>query len=832
VASFVHVLCQSRLLDHHQCDKLTRKLQYRFADPQMLADDLVRRGWLTPEQVQGMLSGQAAVAAPSRYAERRAASQRRWLIFNIVGAIVILALGSVAIYVIKHDKLGARDKAESARLAALETHASFDASTRDDAGLRKQLLAFRNRYAEVPSAMKAAEMLAALPSPLDGLSKANIRREEQEKGQPENLVAVLGQRRWRHWGAIRAVAITANGATVASAGDDGQVRLWDRTSGTETAALPAGNVVALTFLPGDKMLAWHTADGNVRLWNLEKSDKHGDYPGPVKKVTAAVLTRDALVAASAEEGGAVKVWELETGREIGTLRGHKEAVNAVAFAPDGDTVATASADGSVILWGPSGNARVQLAEHTDGVTSVAFSKDGKYLASGGGGRDCNVIIWDVAKGESLQLLEGHGGPVQALAFTPDMKHIVSAGGDGTVRMSELRLVKPAVKPLVPPMPPPNPNNENQNNENQNPNNENPANPPMPPPPARLPPPSSYKFLGHAGPVLAVALHGEGDNQTIISAGGDCTVRLWSVARRGDMSGVREHQGPIVSLVFMDDQQLLSGSHDKTARVWDASGTMSRMLLAGHGAAVSSVSYSPVQKLIASGSYDGTIRLWDPTMSKELAVLAPHMGPVIAVALAPDGKSLAAGATSASFQGGELKIWDPATHKERGSLPAHQDVVQSVAFAPDGRTFASGSFDGTVRLWEPWTGIQRGVLADKAAIECVAFAPDNKSLAVSTHARVVKIWDATRKEEKRTLTGLTALCKSLAFSPDGTLLAGTQPDGRVIVWNLVSGEARAWNLPDPVHAVAFAPDSRHLATGNANGTIYILRLAEPPKRGKK
>jgi WD40 repeat protein len=166
------------------------------------------------------------------------------------------------------------------------------------------------------------------------------------------------------------------------------------------------------------------------------------------------------------------------------------------------------------------------------------------------------------------------------------------------------------------------------------------------------------------------------------------------------------------------------------------------------------------------------------------------------------------------------------------LPVHQDVVSSVAFAPDGRTFASGSHDGTVQLFEPWTGIRRGILADKAAVEAVAFGPDGKQLAVSTHARVVKLWDVVAKEEKRVYGGLTALCKSLAFAPDGQWLAGTQPDGRVIVWNTTTGEARDWKLPGPVQAVAFAPDSRHLATGNANGTIYILRLAEAPKRGKK
>src|SRR5262249_9645779 len=153
---------------------------------------------------------------------------------------------------------------------------------------------------------------------------------------------------------------------------DGVVRVWDRARESELAALPAGNVVALAFLQGDKMLACHTTTGNVSLWQIDKASKYGDYPGPATKVVAAAFTTDGLVAASAQEDGVVKVWELESGKERGALRGHRGAVNAITFSPDGETVATAGADATVQLWTQNGNPRIQLAEHTDAVTSVAF----------------------------------------------------------------------------------------------------------------------------------------------------------------------------------------------------------------------------------------------------------------------------------------------------------------------------------------------------------------------------------------------------------------------------------------------------------------------------
>src|SRR5207253_227327 len=101
VAILVQSLCQSRLLDPGQLDKLTRQLQHRFADPQALADDLIRRGWLTPQQILPLM--QNGSAQPMSYGERRAASRRRWFTFNIVGALVIVVLGGVIFYVIKHD---------------------------------------------------------------------------------------------------------------------------------------------------------------------------------------------------------------------------------------------------------------------------------------------------------------------------------------------------------------------------------------------------------------------------------------------------------------------------------------------------------------------------------------------------------------------------------------------------------------------------------------------------------------------------------------------------------------------------------------------------------
>jgi WD40 repeat protein len=830
VASFVDQLCQSRVLDARQTEKLTRDLQYRFADPYDLAQDLVRRGWLTPDQVNPLLTGKPVGSA--RFS-------RGWWKFNIIGGIVIVVgLAGIILYV-RHDRLGARDRAEAARLAALDQQAqaelkplldAFDSSTIDDTTLRKQLLALRTRYAEVPAAQRAAELLSQLPSPLDKRERAAIPAEEREPNQPENLVAVLGQRRWRHWGPVRVVASTASGATVASAGDDNVVRVWDRGKQEELAVLQLGKVAAMTFVGGDKMLAVHTADGNVVLWEIDKRTKYGDYPGPAKNVVTAAFRGDGLVAASVADDGTVKVWELQTGKELGTLRGHDGKVHAVAFSPDGSIVATAGADRSIKLWRPSGVVLVGLSAHVDSVHSLAFSPDGQFLASGGGSNDRRIIIWDLSSGQPVFTLEGgdgqgHDAAVLALAYSSGGRYIVSGSSDQSLRIWELPEAKEEPKKAADEKPKDNPEKKDEAGQDQ-PKQDDPAMKKDEPPLRAI----STKLVGHTGAVNALVLAGAGSQRIIVSAGDDGVVRLWNMATRSELNASNAHQGPVSAVVFLDDGKLLAtGSYDRTIKIWDAEAGHLRKTLTGHRAAVTALSYALNQRQLASASYDATVKIWDPINGLEFASLGPNMGPVLTTAFSLDGKSLAVGATSSEFQGGELKVWEPPTHKQRHNLGGHRDLVASVAFTADGRSLASGGNDGLVRLWEPWTGIPRAILSDEAAIEAVAFSADGKQVAAGTHARAVKIWDAASERLLQSYADLSAVPQVLTYSPNGRVLAALLRDGKVVIWHTATGERREWPLPGPANGLAFAPDSRHLATANANGTVYILRLAEPAQR---
>jgi WD40 repeat protein len=284
-----------------------------------------------------------------------------------------------------------------------------------------------------------------------------------------------------HKGEVNGVALSANGRTAVSAGDDGTVRIWDLDAGKEmrrfnghsgqawTTALSPDETQVLAgggqskgglrlwesatgkeilqlkdhpallryvaFLPDGKRAMTVCFDSKVRIWDLATGKELRVLSGHKDIILSLALSPDGKLALSGggPEEPILVVWEVESGRQLYKLTGHSERILGAAISPDGRLAASGSWDGTVRLWDlTTGKEKHVLRGHQGQVFGVVFAPDGKRLASGG--QDGMIRFWDTTTGESIfHPFEGHVGAVHEIRWGPAYR-LLSCGADGTLRV--------------------------------------------------------------------------------------------------------------------------------------------------------------------------------------------------------------------------------------------------------------------------------------------------------------------------------------------------------------------------------------------------------------
>ena len=567
------------------------------------------------------------------------------------------------------------------------------------------------------------------------------------------------------------IAISPDGKFVVAGGADKTAILWDFATGKIVHVFEGHTdaVYPVDFSPDGKYIVTGSGDRTARLWDLAMGQTVQVFIGQSRDIQNIIFSPDGkyIITAGPVEA---RIWDVATGKTVHVIsEGPAPNYFKVRYSPDGKYFALGSlGDTKVRLFDANTFELIQVFEHPDTACCVAFSPDGKSIATAGG--DSIVRLWDLETGQVIRKITGHHAGFEDLRFSPDGRYLITANDDQTSRIFEVATGK-TLRIF------------NSRTAVQ----------------AGLfthdgkfvlttnlgevdiwsleTSPGGMIFSADDQPIRKASFSPDG--KRVVTASNDSTARIWDTASGKTLLILNGHTAAVTDAVFSPDGKLiLTGSDDTFAILWDASTGAELRRFEGHSDTIAKVLFSLDGKYIVTASSDGTARVWETQTGKLLTTYTnQNSNELIRAAFSPDGKTVAT-------TGGDktTHIWDPMTGKDLMVFKGHTDKVTGVAFSPDGKVLLTASWDGTARLWDVATGKElRQFIGHTGTVFGAAFSPNGKYVLTGGADQTARLWDAQTGQEIRRFTGHTDEVRYVAFSPDGKYILTASQDGTARLW---------------------------------------------------
>ncbi|GAB4176146.1 MAG: NB-ARC domain-containing protein [Coleofasciculaceae cyanobacterium] len=580
-------------------------------------------------------------------------------------------------------------------------------------------------------------------------------------------------------GSIFSVAFSPDQNLLATAGTDGQIRIWQVSDGKQIMAWQAHGdwIRSVMFSHDGKMIASGSNDRTIRIWDSQTGDclkilrGHKDWVWSVNFVLGSHL----LVSASSDH--TAKVWSIDLGICVYTFQEPEEQVWSAAFSNNGYTLATGSAT-SVKLWNVWTRQCVKVfQDNATRVRSLSFSPDGKTLV--GSSDDRSIKTWDVDSGQCLQTLQSATTTrLWSVKFSPDGQKLISGSAD-TIQMWNLEEGE-CLMTLQEPQ--------------------------------------------HRARSISCSPDGR-----IIAVGSDDQlVRLWDTKTGEPLRTLQGYTNRIWTIDFHpiclpqgDFFCLASGSDDAIVRLWDVKTGQCLKTLLGHTSRIRSVAFSPDGRILASGSHDRTIKLWDVSTGECIKTLRGHVDWVVSVMFSTNNRTLISAGDDQT-----VLVWDIHTNESQPLREPEQEWMWAFACHPTDEIVATGGSSQAVTLWNIQTGLCLSTLKHTSRIRAIAFHPSGELLASSSDDLTVRLWSVQTEQCLGILLGHTGQIRSLTFisasANQPEILASGSDDRTIRLWDIYTGKCLRVleGHSNPIWSVCYSPEVNILFSCSEDETIKL------------